>query len=522
MKGFGDLYKDKKKRDKKTKPFKEQIINQAFKLHSEGNIPEASKYYQYFITQGFKDYRVFSNYGSILQNIGKLQDAELSLRKAIEINPNYANAHYNLGVILNDLGKLQDAEKSYRKAIELNPNYANAYSNLGNVLRDLGNLQDAELSLRKAIELNPNYANAYSNLGNVLKDLGNLQDAELSLRKAIEVKPDYADAYSNLGNVLRDLGNLQDAELSLRKAIEINPNFAYAHYNLGNVLKDLGNLQDAEFSYRKAIELNPNFAYAHSNLGNVLRDLGNLQDAEKSYRKAIELNPNFAYAHSNLGNVLRDLGKLKELVLSSESTLESRSINQGYKLLALLDITIANFILGNFSETLLNLNRTNKSIKRGDLNFIKDNKNKKNALVYSQFITSLYPNLLKENNNQNSEIIPHIGESHCLSFAHQTVSISRQLKQIQPVLIMGGKAWHFANKTHNQWKDSLNQQIKKHAYSNKVLISFGEIDCRKDEGILNYAIKNNKVISEVCEKTIKGYLDYMEEMLSPNYSEKYY
>ena len=50
-----------------SKPFKEQIINQAFKFHSQGNIPEAAKYYQYFIDQGFKDHRVFSNYGVILK-----------------------------------------------------------------------------------------------------------------------------------------------------------------------------------------------------------------------------------------------------------------------------------------------------------------------------------------------------------------------------------------------------------------------------------------------------------------------
>ena len=35
-------------------PSKEQIINQAFKLHSQGNISEAIKYYQHFIDQGFK------------------------------------------------------------------------------------------------------------------------------------------------------------------------------------------------------------------------------------------------------------------------------------------------------------------------------------------------------------------------------------------------------------------------------------------------------------------------------------
>ena len=40
-----------------SKPSKEQIINQALKFHSEGNVEEAAKYYQYFIDQGFRDNR---------------------------------------------------------------------------------------------------------------------------------------------------------------------------------------------------------------------------------------------------------------------------------------------------------------------------------------------------------------------------------------------------------------------------------------------------------------------------------
>ena len=117
MKGFVDQSKSKKKSKKKTTPSKEQIINQAFKFHSKGNILEAVKYYQYFINQGFKDHRVFCNYGVILKNLGKLQEADLSYRKAIELKPNLADAHYNLGVILKDLGKLQQAELSTLKAI---------------------------------------------------------------------------------------------------------------------------------------------------------------------------------------------------------------------------------------------------------------------------------------------------------------------------------------------------------------------------------------------------------------------
>ena len=56
---------------KPSKPSKEEIINQAFKFHSQGIILEAAKYYQHFIDQGHTDHRVFSNYGGILQTLGK-------------------------------------------------------------------------------------------------------------------------------------------------------------------------------------------------------------------------------------------------------------------------------------------------------------------------------------------------------------------------------------------------------------------------------------------------------------------
>ena len=74
------------------RPSKEQIINQAIKFHLKGSILEATKYYQYCLQEGFNDHRVFSNYGAILQSLGKLQEAENFIRKAIEINPQFADS----------------------------------------------------------------------------------------------------------------------------------------------------------------------------------------------------------------------------------------------------------------------------------------------------------------------------------------------------------------------------------------------------------------------------------------------
>ena len=63
------------------------MIKKAFELQSRGRKVEAAKYYLYLIKQKIKDYRVFSNYAGILQSIGKLKEAAISLRKAIELYP---------------------------------------------------------------------------------------------------------------------------------------------------------------------------------------------------------------------------------------------------------------------------------------------------------------------------------------------------------------------------------------------------------------------------------------------------
>ena len=144
-----------------SKPSKEQIINQAFKFHSQGNISEAAKYYQYFINQGFKDHRVFSNYGVISNDLGNLQDAELSYRKAIEIKPGYAEAHSNLGNTLIDLGKLKESILCYEEALNLDNNLDEAKAGIGRILLKTGKLREGIFRMREAYgSINFNYKNS--------------------------------------------------------------------------------------------------------------------------------------------------------------------------------------------------------------------------------------------------------------------------------------------------------------------------------------------------------------------------
>jgi len=218
MKGSGRKQKNQKKGIKNLNISSKKIINHAFLLHSQGNIKEAAKYYQYLIIQGVLDHRIFSNYGLILKELGKLKEAEITTRKAIELNPKYALGHSNLGGILNSLGKFKEAELSIRKAIKLNPNEAELHSNLGGILNSLGKLKEAELSTRKAIKLNPEYANAHYNLGNILRDLKKLSEAAISLKKAIKLKPNFFVAHRDLGICLYLLKDIDSAVKYIAKA----------------------------------------------------------------------------------------------------------------------------------------------------------------------------------------------------------------------------------------------------------------------------------------------------------------
>ena len=85
MKEF-DAKKNSKNIEKKlqSKLSKDEIIRKAFQFHSQGNIAEASKFYQFFINQGFKDHRVFSNYGMILLNLGELKKGIKCLNTRIQ------------------------------------------------------------------------------------------------------------------------------------------------------------------------------------------------------------------------------------------------------------------------------------------------------------------------------------------------------------------------------------------------------------------------------------------------------
>tara|TARA_B100000686_G_C16275006_1_gene705945 strand:- start:255 stop:650 length:396 start_codon:yes stop_codon:yes gene_type:complete len=100
--------------------------------------------------------------------MNKLEDAEASYKKAIILQEDMVDAHFNLGITLQELGRLEEAEKIYEKIILLKPDYAEAHNNLGITFEDLGRLDEAEESYKKAIYLEGDFGEAKVGVGRVL------------------------------------------------------------------------------------------------------------------------------------------------------------------------------------------------------------------------------------------------------------------------------------------------------------------------------------------------------------------
>ena len=202
MKEF-DGKKKSKNIEKQLQPklSRDEIISKAFQYHSQGNISEASKYYQFFINQGFEDHRIFLNSGEILKDLGRLEEAEIWMRRAISLKPNYTIAHNNLGNILRAKNQLKEAESCYCKAIILDPNYIKAYYNLSTLTsKDENKIWQKKLfseSFLKNKSKNDRF-NIFFARANILHNRKNYKESAKCLKLAnqlkILIKPSNSDS----------------------------------------------------------------------------------------------------------------------------------------------------------------------------------------------------------------------------------------------------------------------------------------------------------------------------------------
>jgi TolB-like protein/Tfp pilus assembly protein PilF len=217
---------------------------------------------------------VYSNLGTVF--IGGLPEETRpkvmnAAEKALELDPNLAEAHVLLANVKQEQWHWADAEAEYRRALALNPNSAAAHEGLALWLVCQGRADEAVAWAERGRELDP-LAVSFEDFGWILFQTRHYDQAIHELRRALAVRPDEVGALTDLGFVLIANNQAADAIPVLEKAVSVSKRSpgplgvlirAYAHSGRrGDALRLL-----AELKKRKNTGYVPAGAFVNAYLG---------------------------------------------------------------------------------------------------------------------------------------------------------------------------------------------------------------------------------------------------------------
>ncbi|OGC75929.1 MAG: hypothetical protein A2145_06630 [candidate division Zixibacteria bacterium RBG_16_40_9] len=116
------------------------------------------------------------------------------LEKSADFTEIKANSFYNLGLILGLKGELNLAEENFKKALQIRPNWSEAHSNLGKVYEVKNDLSQALNHFGAAVQNSPQKAIYHYNLGMLYLKLNQKEKALKSLQQALALEPDFKPA----------------------------------------------------------------------------------------------------------------------------------------------------------------------------------------------------------------------------------------------------------------------------------------------------------------------------------------
>ncbi|HZL68020.1 MAG TPA: tetratricopeptide repeat protein [Candidatus Limnocylindrales bacterium] len=137
-------------------------------------------------------------------------------RKALELDPDLAEAHLLLANTLQKQWHWAEAKAEYRRALELSPNDARAHAAFGSWLMCQGDIEDALSWAQRGRELDPLVVDG-SDIGWILFMGRRYDEAIRELRSVLAVHPESVDALGTLGFVLIADGRSQEAIPILEK-----------------------------------------------------------------------------------------------------------------------------------------------------------------------------------------------------------------------------------------------------------------------------------------------------------------
>ncbi|HLN99798.1 MAG TPA: tetratricopeptide repeat protein, partial [Pyrinomonadaceae bacterium] len=142
--------------------------------------------------------------------------------KALELDPDLAEAHVALGnVKVYAEWDFSGGEKEYKRAIELNPNYAEVHAQCATLGLGLGRYDVVRQEIEQALKLDPHSAQFNLLVGISLFWQGHYKESIEQCRKVLQMDPDYHQAHFFLAMDYRHIGLDGDAFVEWKKLFSI-------------------------------------------------------------------------------------------------------------------------------------------------------------------------------------------------------------------------------------------------------------------------------------------------------------
>jgi TolB-like protein len=182
----------------------------------------------------------YSNF-NLLESIEIREEA---VEKALAINDQLGEAHLSQAMLHSYHQRLDEAEASFKKAIELSPNYATAYQWYGDfVSRWPARARESLRVTEQAVSLDPLSSILRYEIAEKLIFLGRFDQAELRVRELMEIDPDFPVSLVGLTTIYNQTGRFDESVMSQRKMLALNPADIGEYPNLAFTMLDLGNAE---------------------------------------------------------------------------------------------------------------------------------------------------------------------------------------------------------------------------------------------------------------------------------------
>jgi len=176
------------------------------------------------------------------------------LQQLVDKFPKEKIAFHDLGVYYYGRGDLDKALKEFNKALELDPNYGEAHNYLEGIYDRLGDFTKAIEHAKKYVELNPGEPNPLDTLAATYFWMGNLDEAIAMYKGVLEIKPDFYWSMFGIGYIHALKEEYPEAMRWFDKFIAIAPPGRQRQINLwkGFCRYWLGSLEDCNYYFREA------------------------------------------------------------------------------------------------------------------------------------------------------------------------------------------------------------------------------------------------------------------------------